>query len=514
MNEEKLYSDEYVEIDVMRLLRAVWRHAWLVALVSIFSMVLVFLFTFFFVTPEYEAHAMFYVNNSAINVGDATVSLSSSDITASKSLVDTYMVILNTWETQKDVLDYAGVDMSCEAFAGMVSSQVVNDTEVFRVTITSEDPEEAKKLANAVAYILPKRIGTIVEGTSAQIVSSARTPKSPSSPSYVKNSLIGLIFGFVLGAGVIVLMEFFDITIRTDRDVHQSGHLPLLAKIPDMTRKPKSGKYGYGKYSKSRSELTEKKIKLVGDEISFAAAEAYRMLRTKIEFSFTDEITCPVIGVCSGLAEEGKSLTAINLAYSLAQLEYKVLLIDCDMRRPSVAEKMGIQRYPGLSNYLTGKDSLAKVTQPVTSDSMMTTLKVISAGRRPPNPMELLRSGKMDRTMAELRKAYNFIVLDLPPVGEVSDALAVARLADGIVLVACQGYGTRVALKNAVNQFEFIGAKLLGVVMNRVSDDQKGYGYHSHYSKRGGYYNYYRSYESSYEEAARNTDPVLTRKRK
>ena len=161
MNEDKLNPNEYTEIDLMRLLKAVWSRAWIVAIVSILCMVLVFLVTFFFVTPEYEAHAMFYVNNSSISMGDASISLSSSDITASKSLVDTYIVILDTWETQRDVIDYAGLDLTTSEFEKMVSSSAVNETEVFRVTITSEDPEEAEKLANAVAYILPKRIGTI-----------------------------------------------------------------------------------------------------------------------------------------------------------------------------------------------------------------------------------------------------------------------------------------------------------------------------------------------------------------
>lgn len=517
MNDNTTSPEETRDVDLPRLLRAVWSRAWIVALVSIFSMVIVFLATYFLVTPKYEAHAMFYVNNSSINVGDASVSLSSSDITASKSLVDTYIVILDTWETQKDVIDYAGVNMTCETFMGMVSSEAVNETEVFRVTITSEDPEEAEKLANAVAYILPKRIDSIVEGTSAQIVSSARTPSRPSSPNYIVNSLVGFILGFVLSIGIIAMLEWLDITIRTDGDVLQSSSLPLLAKIPDMSQKTKSGYYGYGKAKKKKSASSEKKDGLVGDGISFAASEAYKMLRTKIEFSFTDDKVCPVIGVSSAMAGEGKSLTAANLAYSLAQLENKVLLIDCDMRRPSLAEKLSIQKYPGLSNYLTGKDSLEKVTQTVGSGFMETTLKVITAGRNPPNPMELLRSEKMARTVEKLRSIYDFIVLDLPPVGEVSDALAVAKMADGIVLVACQDYGTRVALKNAVNQFEFIGANLLGVVMNRASDRKKKYGYRNYYKgyyKRYGYYSHYESYESSYEDAMNKTLAEQTRKKK
>ena len=131
--------------------------------------------------------------------------------------------------------------------------------------------------------------------------------------------------------------------------------------------------------------------------------------------------------------------------------------------------------------------------------------------------MELLRSEKMERTVAKLRETYDFIVLDLPPVGEVSDALAVAKMADGVILVACQDYGTRVALSNAVNQFEFIGTKLLGVVLNRASDRKKKYGYRNYYKryyKNYGYYSHYDSYESSYEDAMQKTLAEQPRKKR
>lgn len=516
MNEQQNINKEIAEISFMRLFDAVMKKLWLVMLMSVLGAVLTFAITFFLITPKYESAAMFYVNNNSLSVGDASFSLSSSDISASKSLVDTYIVILDTWETQKDVIDYAGLDMTCEQFKEMVSSAAVNETEVFRVTITSENPEEASKLANAVAYILPKRINSIVEGTSAQIVSSARTPTKPSSPNFIINSLVGFIFGLVLSISAIALKTLLDVTIRTEADVLQSSGLPLLAKVPDMEKKAKSGQYGYGKPVKGKAVSSDKKAGLVGDVVSFAASEAYKMLRTKIEFSFTDDNVCPVIGISSAIAGEGKSLTAANLAYSLAQLEKRVLLIDCDMRRPSLAEKLSIQKHPGLSDYLIGKSTMDQVVQYVGSSYIESVLHVISAGRIPPNPMELLRSEKMTRTILKLQDIYDYIVLDLPPVGEVSDALAVAKMADGIVIVACQDYGTRAALRNTVNQFEFIGAKLLGVVMNRASDSKNEYGYRKEYKryyKKTGTRNPYDNYETRYEHAMKKAVAKQARKK-
>lgn len=508
MNEPIVAPEEIKSVDLSRLISAVWSRVWIVALASVLCTVLVFLLTFFFITPKYEATAMFYVNNSSINVGDATLSLSSSDISASKSLVDTYIVILDTWETQQDVIDYAGVNLTCSQFGEMVTSRSVNDTEVFEVTITSANPEDAEKLANAVAYILPKRIGSIVEGTSAQIVSSARIPTKPSSPNYVANCMVGFLLGFLLSVGGIVLREWLDIVIRTEADVTQSSNLPLLAKVPDMTQKSKGGYYAGAR--KKAAVSSDKKAGLVGDGISFAASEAYKMLRTKVEFSFTTDNDCPVIGISSAMAGEGKSLTAANLAYSLAQLDKKVLLIDCDMRRPSLADKLSLEKRPGLSNYLIGKASMDRVTQIVDSGFMKTTLRVITAGSNPPNPMELLRSEKMARTVTKLREYYDYIVLDLPPVGEVSDALAAAKIADGIILVACQDFGTRTGLQNAVHQFRFLGTNLLGVVMNRASDRKHSGGY---YGKSYSSQHQFDSYESSYDDAMRRSMAAQTRKK-
>lgn len=515
MNEDKLNPNEYTEIDLMRLLKAVWSKAWIVAIVSILSTVLIFLLTFFFVTPKYEAHAMFYVNNSSISMGDASISLSSSDITASKSLVDTYIVILDTWETQQDVIDYAGVNLTCEAFMEMVTSEAVNDTEVFRVTITSEDPAEAERLANAVAYILPKRIGRIVEGTSAQIVSSARTPSKPSSPNYITNSLVGFILGFVLSVGVIALREWMDITIRGEEDIAQSCKHPILVSVPDMTVSGKGGSsyYGYGSshgHKKKAKYATTKqtgKQALMGPDISFAASEAYKLLRTKLQFSFADENDCRVIGLSSALSGEGKSLTSVNLAFALSQLGKRVLLVDCDMRRPTLAEKLGIQKQPGLSSYLTRQSSLNELLQPCGIEGDEYAFHVISAGQNPPNPIELLSSERMKKALTAMREAYDFVILDLPPVGEVSDAMAVAKETDGMLLVVRQNFCDRIVLSDAVHQFEFINARILGVVFNCTSEHSGKYG-------KGYYKSYYKRYGKNYAENDRSVSAPAGGKRK
>ena len=348
---------------------------------------------------------MFYVNNSDLSVGETSFSVSSSDITASKNLVETYIVILKSRACLNDVIDYAKLPYRYSELKRMISASSVNDTEVFQVTVTDADPVEAEKIANAIAYILPNRISDIVEGTSAQIVDYAVVASSPSSPNYTQNIVLGLFLGFVISVIVIILRSLYDVTIRNEEDIEQVCSHPILTAVPDISAQSKgSYYYGYGSKKRSKKRMSKKATKaalsdadekaLIGKDISFAALEAYKLLRTKLQFSFVDEVTCPVIGMSSAMAGEGKSLSSINLAYSLSQLDKKVLLIDCDMRRPSLSVKLPRKKTPGLSEYLTGHVSLNDAIQLCKVDEAGG-FAIIASGRNPPNPIELLSSAKM-----------------------------------------------------------------------------------------------------------------------
>ena len=499
-------QNDEIEIDLSRLIAALLDKSWLIAIVAVVCAVVTFLGTFFFVTPMYQSKAKFYVNNSSLSSLSemAVSSISSTDISASRGLVKTYIVILNTRETINDVIDYAGVDRTYNQVKGMIAAESVNGTEVFEVVVTSPDPNEAEKLANAVAYILPNRIKDIIDGTSAKVVEAAVVAAAPSSPSYSKNAIIGFLVGFVLMAALVVIRELKDITIRTEEDIAQCSTHPVLAAVPDMEAHTKGGYYyGYGKqksaYDKSKIK-DGKRVELVGGNISFAAAEAYKLLRTKLQFSFVDEGGCRIIGVSSALTGEGKSLSAVNLAYTTSQLGKRVLLIDCDMRRPSLADKLPIRKAPGLSDFLTGQTSADELIQFCGIKEEERAFHAISSGRTPPNPMELISSAKMERMLGKLRESYDYIILDLPPVGEVGDALVAAKLTDGMLVVVRQNYCDRIALNSAVRQFEFVDAKILGVVFNCTSEHGGGYGnryYKRYYNKyyRKSYGKYYRAYK-------------------
>lgn len=499
-------NNEEIEIDLQRLFGALMNKAWLIGIVAILCAVGMFLGTFFFVTPKYQATAMFYVNNNSMSLGEVSLnSITSADISASRGLVKSYIVILKSRETLNDVIDYAGVKRTYSELKSMISAAAVDSTEIFEVVVTSEDPVEAEKIADAIDYILPKRIFGIIEGTSTKTVDSAVLPAGPSSPNYAKNTMLGFVIGLALSIALIIVREILDITIRTEDDIARCCKHPVLAEVPDMEAHVKDGHYyGYGNQKKAKdrsaSRDQKKKVEVVGSNISFAAAEAYKLLRTKLLFSFADENNCRIIGVSSAMTGEGKSLSSVNLAYSTSQLGKRVLLIDCDMRRSSLADKLPIKKSPGLSDYLAGQSHADNLIQLCGIKDDECAFHTIASGRTPPNPIELLSSERMKKMLTLLRENYDYIILDLPPVGEVSDALAVAKITDGMLVVVRQNYCDRIALSSAIRQFEFVDSKILGVVFNSTTENGGRYGkkYYKKYYKK-----YNRRYDGSYASADR-----------
>ncbi|MBR6529106.1 MAG: polysaccharide biosynthesis tyrosine autokinase [Firmicutes bacterium] len=501
-------KNEELEIDLQRLFGALLKRAWMIVAATLICGLVSLGVTQFLITPMYESTAMFYVNNGSLSVGGTSLSLSSSDISVSKSLVDSYIVILKTRETLNDVADYAEIDRSYAELKEMISASAVNDTEIFKVVVTSEDPEEAEKLADAISYLLPKRIANIVEGTSAQIVDHAVLPSAPSSPNVLKNTVLGAMIGFILSIGAIAIFEIFNTLIRSEEDVEQCCTYPVLAVVPDMRSQSKGGYYqyaphGHGRKSKKKAldkknlATDENELSFVGANLGFAAAEAYKMLGTKVQFSFADDKDSHVISVSSSLPGEGKSLTSINLAHSLSQLNKRVLLIDCDLRKPTMAQKLGVRQIPGLSNHLVRQCEVKETIQRLKLSGDVI-IDVIPAGDIPPNATELLSSDRMSKMIDIVRDAYDVIILDLPPVKEVSDAMVVTNVADGVVLVTRENYCDRPLLTSSIKQFEFVNAKIMGVVLNCSRAANEGGKKYGKYGKYGKYYGRYYGYGKSY----------------
>ncbi|MCR5803820.1 MAG: CpsD/CapB family tyrosine-protein kinase [Clostridia bacterium] len=230
--------------------------------------------------------------------------------------------------------------------------------------------------------------------------------------------------------------------------------------------------------TKAPNQIEKDGMSFIGDKLGFEGKEAYNLLRTNILYAVRrKERTARVIGVTSSLHGEGKSLTAVNLAYSLAESGRKVLLIECDMRLPTLRRKLNQPKTAGLSNLLAGMNENGTVLH---QNVIINGLNIVFAGDVPPNPSELLASKNFGKLIESIENYYNFIILDLPPVGEVSDALIASKLTDGMIVVVRQDYTKSSDLSYTMRQLEYVDAKIIGFVYNDASRKTHRYKYNKY----------------------------------
>ena len=214
---------------------------------------------------------------------------------------------------------------------------------------------------------------------------------------------------------------------------------------------------------------------LIGSKLNFEGREAYNLLRTNLMFSVKrKDRAARVIGVTSSVHGEGKSLTTVNLAYSLAESGQKVILIECDLRLPTLRKKIGLPKTTGLSNLLAGINSENATLH---KDVLIKNLDVVQAGDIPPNPSELLGSKQFATLIDNLADSYDAILLDLPPVGEVSDALVASKVTDGVIVVVRNDYTISSDLDYTLRQLELVNAKVIGFVYNGATAKTRRYKY-------------------------------------
>ena len=245
-------ENDEIEIDLLALFKVLWSKALVLVLTALIAGAATFAVTAFLIKPKYEATAAMYVNNSSFSFGSTSFSISSSELTASNSLVATYIFILESRTTLEDVIAAANLPYDYEELSDMITTEAVTGTAAFNVTVESESPVEAELIANTIAKLLPDRIAEIVDGSSVRIVDYAIVPAHRSSPSFVKNTALGVLLGLFLSAAVVTVKYIVD---EQTNDVITSADdlkalypdIPVLALIPDMRLSNKKGYY-YSSY--------------------------------------------------------------------------------------------------------------------------------------------------------------------------------------------------------------------------------------------------------------------------
>jgi polysaccharide biosynthesis transport protein len=331
-----------------------------------------------------------------------------------------------------------------------------------------------------------------------RIIDAARVPTAPSEPNIPRNLSFALVLGLISGVGLAFVLENMDNTVRTPEQATALSGLPALGMIPLGAKAGTRGSYGK-RLVLAAAPASKEVVEIVTQaRPQSQMAESYRALRTSLLLS---NLGAPpkVIVVTSARPQEGKTTTSINTAIVLAQKGVRVLLVDADLRRPSVHKALGMGPRSGLSNVLTGT---ATFEQTITISPVLPNLFIMPAGTPPPNPAELLASSNMRDLIAELRGLYDHIVIDTPPTLSVTDAVVLSPRADATILVIRSGQTTKQALRRARDILMQVNSHVAGVLLNAVDLTSPDYYYYYEYQGKYGQY-----YQEDPPDAAKDAEP-------
>ena len=359
-------------------------------------------------------------------------------------------------------------------------------------TLLKRDVDTNRQLYEGLLQKLKEAgVSAGLKSNNFRIVDGARPPIAPIEPNIPRNLMFAAVLGLASGVGLAFLLEGLDNTVRTTEQAQMISGVASLGMIPLGSKSAREGPNPKRLVIATSKEAVELVTQVRPQS---QMAESYRALRTSLLLS---NIGAPpkIIMVTSALPQEGKTTTSINTAVVLAQKGVRVLLIDADLRRPSIHKTLGMGPHSGLSNVLTGSTTLE---QAITRSVVLPNLSVLPAGTPPPNPAELLASSKMRDVLDELRGQYDHVVIDTPPSLSVTDAVVLSPRADAVVLVIRSGQTTKQALRRSRDVLMQVNAKVVGVLLNAV--DLSSPDYYYYYEYQGKYARYYRDEDSSHEE--------------
>jgi capsular exopolysaccharide synthesis family protein len=452
-----VFDNEGTTVELQDYLR-IFRKSWLLILILTIAGAALGLTYALVATPTYTASARVFVSTS----GATTASDLQQGNTFTQQRVKTYAELVTTAAVLQPTIDALHINTTVAKLRGQVSAVAPLNTTVIDVTVTNTDPGFAALLATQAANQLITVVQNI-ETTNASlgspvrltVVQEAEVPKVPTSPKKALSIALGLLLGLALGVAVALVRAALDTRVRSERDLEAITDIPVLGGIV------------FDPKAKDRPLI-------VHEDSHSPRAENFRTLRTNLQFLDAGRRERAFV-VTSPMASEGKSTTCANLAIALAQSGAKVLLVGADLRKPKMANYMGIEGGVGLTDVLIGRVELADAVQ----QWGRTELHLLPSGQIPPNPSELLGSALMAELITKLHKQFDIVLYDAPPLLPVTDAAVLARLVGGALVIVAAGMTHTAQVESALATLENVGAPVSGLVLTMLptkGPDAYGYG--------------------------------------
>lgn len=448
-------------------LRDYWeilRRSWLLIVTTMLLGLLAALGLSLLTTPIYQAQAQLFVS---VQTAEEISGAYTGGLYVQQR-IKSYATLVDTPGVLEPVIDQIDLDSDYKALADDVSAQNPTATVLLNVLVTDEDARQAARIADATAASLAKeivRLETTESGAKpvrAELIRPAQVPTVPVAPRTQLNVILGALVGFVLGFGVAILRAALDTSIKSVEELQDATQATLLGTV------------GFDSEAAKNPLVTLR---------GTPRAEAYRSIRTNLQYVDVDNPPRSVV-ITSSVPLEGKSTTAVNLAIALAQGGLKVLLVEADLRRPRVAEYLGVDGSVGLTDVLIGRTDIDEAIIPWQRGLM----DFLPSGAIPPNPSELLGSQQLADLLTALGTRYSILILDAPPLLPVTDAAILTTAADGAILVARYGETRREQAEQAAEALAQVSGRLIGTVLNFVPEKRRTrrYDYEYGYSSGSG----------------------------
>ena len=472
-------------IDLFKLAIFLLKYCWVILLCAAIGFGYMYWNTTKNRVDTYTASGTMYVYNANPNLVNYGYT-NSSDLRSAVELLDTYMVVVRSNKVLDVVAERLTVDypsITPQYIASTLSMSSVAETSVVRVQCTTINPQQSADICNAVMNVAPSEIIRVVGAGKIEIIDYAAAPVAPDGYSPRQKCLIGALAGAAAAGGLLVLLFLLYRKVRDTKELEERYTLPVLSSI----RRSQKTNSDAGKF-------------LLRQDSPMDQLESYAKLRMNLMYTLVGKEKHSVL-VTSAISGEGKSTVAANLAFSLAMSGKRVLLVDADMRRASQGRIFHYSRkLPGLSDVLVGtcpwKDALIDTDQPG--------LQILPAGALPPNPSEMLDSPAMRTLFPQMEESFDMVVLDVPPLNIVSDALALAPLVAGGLFMIRQRYSDHREVRKALIQAEMGGLELLGFVFYGENLEHNG--------SRRYYYDYYNKYDTRKQKETHRSNHAETNK--
>lgn len=398
-------------------------------------------------------------------------------ILTNQKMVKTYTEIIKSRKIINKVKEKLELNLTYEEISNMLKVTSVNDTEIITITVDNESPKLAKELANEVATVFIDEIKETMEINNIKVIDEAIEGTEPVSPRVLFNCLIGFAGGLFVGLALAFLIESMDNKIKNHEDVKKYLKIKTLGVVPHN-----SIDYEVSGKKKVYVNPNEVNLKIINDPTS-VVSESIRMIRTNLNFS-----DLKLINVTSTVPSEGKSEVLSNLAISFAMLDKKVLVVDCDLRKPKVHRNFGLTRKRGVSDLVLAK-GMHKYTEAIQTyqdKDKKVSIDILSAGSKISNPSELINNKGFAQLLKELKENYDLVLVDCPPISSLTDGVLVSKLCDGTVYVIEAERTDHGVIESCIEELKNNNVFVLGAVLTKVNVKRQkklyGYKYDYYYS--------------------------------